>query len=49
MEGQIRLGYWKIRGLASAIRLLLRYRGIPYHDELYQQGDAPHFDSGIFR
>ena len=38
------LGYWKIRGLAEPIRLLLRYLGVEYKDELYECGPAPDFN-----
>ncbi|CAI5777423.1 glutathione S-transferase Mu 1-like [Podarcis lilfordi] len=38
------LGYWDIRGLAGAIRLLLEYTGTPYEDKQYAFGDAPDFD-----
>ena len=39
----ITLGYWKIRGLAEPIRMLLEYLGVPYKDELYECGPAPEF------
>ena len=35
----IKLGYWKIRGLAQPIRYLLAYAGVPFEDVLYEQGD----------
>ncbi|XP_069101516.1 glutathione S-transferase class-mu 26 kDa isozyme 47-like [Argopecten irradians] len=35
-----RLGYWKIRGLAQPIRLLLTYAGEDFEDILYEQGDG---------
>jgi len=35
------LGYWKIRGLAQPIRLLLTYVGEDFEDKQYEQGDAP--------
>ncbi|XP_053310301.1 glutathione S-transferase Mu 5-like [Spea bombifrons] len=38
------LGYWDIRGLAHAIRLLLEYTETPYEDKLYVTGDAPDYD-----
>lgn len=38
-----RLGYWKIRGLAQPIRLLLTYAGEDFEDILYEQGDGPEF------
>nr|APX42722.1 glutathione S-transferase [Corbicula fluminea] len=37
------LGYWKIRGLAQPIRLLLTYVGEDFTDTQYEQGDAPEF------
>ena len=37
------LGYWKIRGLAEPIRLLLHYLGIEYKEVLYEFGPAPDF------
>nr|XP_060629234.1 glutathione S-transferase Mu 4-like isoform X1 [Anolis sagrei ordinatus] len=38
------LGYWDIRGLAHAIRLLLEYTETPYEDKRYHLGEAPDFD-----
>jgi hypothetical protein len=40
---KIKLGYWKIRGLAQPIRYLLEYIEHPYEDVHYEQGDAPEF------
>nr|XP_022302683.1 glutathione S-transferase Mu 3-like [Crassostrea virginica] len=37
------LGYWKIRGLAQPIRLLLNYAGEEFEDVQYEQGDAPEY------
>nr|AEI27296.1 mu-class gst glutathione S-transferase [Cipangopaludina cathayensis] len=37
------LGYWKIRGLAQPIRLLLNYVGEQFEDVQYEQGDGPEF------
>jgi len=37
------LGYWKIRGLAESIRLLLHYLEIEYKEVLYEFGPAPDF------
>ena len=37
-EGRFRLGYWNIRGLAQAPRLLFELQGVKYVDELYSQG-----------
>uniref|UniRef100_A0A8C8REK2 Glutathione S-transferase n=1 Tax=Pelusios castaneus TaxID=367368 RepID=A0A8C8REK2_9SAUR len=40
------LGYWDIRGLAHAIRLLLEYTGTPYEDKQYTViGEGPDFDT----
>ena len=41
---KITLGYWKTRGLAQHIRLLLEYTNTPYEDVLYPQGDPPEYD-----
>uniref|UniRef100_A0A8C8B1Q3 Glutathione S-transferase n=1 Tax=Otus sunia TaxID=257818 RepID=A0A8C8B1Q3_9STRI len=38
------LGYWDIRGLAHAIRLLLEYTETPYQERQYRPGPAPDFD-----
>ncbi|XP_048207767.1 glutathione S-transferase Mu 1-like [Perognathus longimembris pacificus] len=38
------LGYWDIRGLAHAIRLLLEYTGSSYEEKIYSMGDAPDYD-----
>uniref|UniRef100_A0A0X3PXB4 glutathione transferase n=1 Tax=Schistocephalus solidus TaxID=70667 RepID=A0A0X3PXB4_SCHSO len=37
------LGYWKIRGLAQAIRLLFHYLDQEYIEELYEAGGPPDF------
>lgn len=37
------LGYWKIRGLASAIRFQLAYSKVSFDEEVYEQGDGPGF------
>jgi len=42
-QNKVTLAYWKIRGLAQPIRLLLEYAGIPYEDVKYEQGDAPDY------
>ena len=39
------LGYWKIRGLAEPIRLLLHYLGIDYKEVFYEFGPAPDFNT----
>ncbi|CAG0916132.1 unnamed protein product [Notodromas monacha] len=38
------LGYWKIRGLAQPIRLLLAYCGVDWEDKFYREGDPPDCD-----
>ncbi|KAM7246362.1 hypothetical protein CapIbe_002660 [Capra ibex] len=38
------LGYWDIRGLAHAIRLLLEYTDTNYEERQYSMGDAPDYD-----
>lgn len=40
---KIKLGYWKIRGLAHPIRYLLEYVEHPYEDIMYEQGDPPQY------
>ncbi|XP_068020816.1 glutathione S-transferase 2-like [Melanerpes formicivorus] len=40
----VTLGYWDIRGLAHAIRLLLEYTGTPYQEKRYVFGPAPDYD-----
>nr|pir mu-class glutathione S-transferase hGSTYBX - hamster [Cricetinae gen. sp.] len=40
----VTLGYWDIRGLAHAIRLLLEYTDTSYEEKKYTMGDAPNFD-----
>uniref|UniRef100_U3FKJ6 Glutathione S-transferase n=1 Tax=Callithrix jacchus TaxID=9483 RepID=U3FKJ6_CALJA len=38
------LGYWDLRGLAHAIRLLLEYTDSSYEEKMYTMGDAPDYD-----
>ncbi|KAF7244978.1 hypothetical protein EG68_10140 [Paragonimus skrjabini miyazakii] len=38
------IGYWKIRGLAQPIRLLLEYHGLKYNEEVFECGPAPNYD-----
>uniref|UniRef100_H9Z844 Glutathione S-transferase n=1 Tax=Macaca mulatta TaxID=9544 RepID=H9Z844_MACMU len=38
------LGYWDIRGLAHAIRLLLEYTDSNYEEKKYRMGHAPDYD-----
>ncbi|XP_069862323.1 glutathione S-transferase Mu 2-like [Dipodomys merriami] len=40
----VTLGYWDIRGLAHAIRLLLEYTDTSYEEKRYTIGDAPDYD-----
>uniref|UniRef100_A0A8B9G6S9 Glutathione S-transferase n=1 Tax=Amazona collaria TaxID=241587 RepID=A0A8B9G6S9_9PSIT len=40
----VTLGYWDIRGLAHAIRLLLEYTETPYEERQYRPGPAPDFN-----
>ena len=40
----VTLGYWKIRGLAQPIRLLLGYTKTEFEDKTYDVGDAPTYD-----
>ena len=44
MSSPLTLGYWKIRGLAEPIRVLLHYLGVEYKDEFYEVGPAPDFN-----
>ncbi|XP_004689737.1 PREDICTED: glutathione S-transferase Mu 1 [Condylura cristata] len=37
-------GYWDIRGLAHAIRMLLEYTDSKYVEQKYSMGDAPDYD-----
>jgi len=37
-------GYWKIRGLAQPIRLLLAYTGTEYDDRQFETGPPPTYD-----
>jgi len=42
------LCYWKIRGLAQPIRLLLAYTGTEYEDKMYEAGPAPNYDKSCW-
>ena len=35
------LGYWKVRGRASALRYQLAYCGVDFKEDVYEDGDAP--------
>ena len=39
----VKIGYWKIRGLAAALRTLMRHMGQDYEMVEYEQGDGPEF------
>eukprot|EP00831_Metopus_contortus_P041207 TRINITY_DN322_c0_g2_i1.p1 TRINITY_DN322_c0_g2~~TRINITY_DN322_c0_g2_i1.p1 ORF type:complete len:264 (-),score=76.13 TRINITY_DN322_c0_g2_i1:53-727(-) len=39
----MKIGYWKIRGLAEPIRILCHYLNVPFEDVLYEQGEGPEF------
>ena len=39
----LKLGYWKMRGLAQPIRYLLEYTEHPYEEDVYEQGNAPDY------
>jgi len=44
------LGYWKLRGLAQHIRLMLEYLGEEYEDKTYTNGPAPdYFDKSDWK
>ncbi|CAG5130824.1 unnamed protein product [Candidula unifasciata] len=43
MPSQIKIGYWKIRGLAQPIRYLLKYAGQDFENIMYEQGDPPDY------
>jgi glutathione S-transferase len=41
MPSTLKLGYWKIRGLASNIRFQLAHSGVAYENVFYEVTDAP--------
>ena len=43
MESKPTLGYWKIRGLATQLRIQMAYQGVEYNMVEYEQGDGPDF------
>ncbi|XP_050812414.1 glutathione S-transferase Mu 1-like isoform X4 [Gopherus flavomarginatus] len=43
------LGYWDIRGLAHAIRLLLEYTGTAYEDKMYSCGEGGETEEEMLR
>jgi hypothetical protein len=40
------LGYWKIRGLAEAIRMAFTVSKQPYTERVFEQGEGPEFSAG---
>jgi len=38
---QIRIGYWEIRGLAAALRMMCEYSNVPYINEAYTVTGSP--------
>ena len=42
------LGYWKIRGLAAPIRMLLHYCEVPFADVQYEQSDPPELSAAAW-
>ena len=42
-EPKLKLGYWKIRGLAANIRYQLAYMGQPYDMKEYEMTNGPEF------
>lgn len=44
----MKLGYWKIRGLAEPIRMLLHYAGVDFEEVIYEQGEGPGFDKSVW-
>lgn len=41
----LKLGYWKMRGLAQPIRYLIEYTEHPYEEDVFEQGPAPDFST----
>ena len=37
----VTLGYWKIRGLAERIRMLMEYLEVPYTQDIYTADNRP--------
>jgi len=44
----MQLGYWKIRGLVEASRMMLKYAAQDFEDVVYESGDAPDFDKSCW-
>uniref|UniRef100_UPI003980B33B glutathione S-transferase N-terminal domain-containing protein n=1 Tax=Salmonella sp. s51228 TaxID=3159652 RepID=UPI003980B33B len=45
---KVKLGYWKIRGLAQPIRLLLIYTNTSFENVYYELGGPPNFDNSTW-
>ena len=43
-----KLGYWKIRGLASYLRYMLHYAEVDFEDITYEVGPAPQFSRDVW-
>ncbi|XP_032947820.1 glutathione S-transferase Mu 3 [Rhinolophus ferrumequinum] len=43
-KSSVVLGYWDIRGLAHAIRMLLEFTNTSYQEKRYTCGEAPEYD-----
>ena len=40
-DPKVVVGYWKIRGLAAPLRMILEYKGIEYENVLYEAHGCP--------
>ena len=47
-DNKLRLGYWKIRGLAAPARYILAYVGADSKNDMYEQGDGPEFSREVW-
>ena len=45
---QLKLGYWKIRGLVSNIRYQLAYSKVDYTEVEYEQGGPPDYNKDVW-
>lgn len=48
MATPVKLGYWKIRGLAQPIRMLLGYTKTPFEEVFYECGEGPDYDKSCW-
>ena len=39
----VQIGYWKIRGLGTPLRLMMKHMNTPYEMVEYEQGEGPEF------